>query len=219
MKIQIPDVTLLAYDTRPEKIDGTILALQKCCEQIDFHSAKLLTDIEPKNLPKNIKWEYAPHINHIDDFNYYMFLELGKHVDSSHCLYVQDHGYILNPDLWDNDWLQWDYCGAPWPLVENAYLTDAGRRIRVGNGGFSLRSRKLLFAPKELGLELEQRQQFYNEDGNICVYQADKLLKYGIKYMPLKEASIFSYENPILENNYGNASTFGYHRNKPVIKK
>ena len=216
---KLDEVTLIAYDTRPDKIQGTMDALEYSCKDLEFAKVKILSDIKPSYLPDYIQYEYAPHINHINDFNSYMFLELGKHVDSSYCLYVQDHGFVLNGHLWDDEWLQWDYCGAPWPVVENAYLTDDGRRIRVGNGGFSLRSRKLLFAPKELGLKLEERQQFYNEDGNICVYQVDKLLKYGIKYMPLEEACIFAYENSILENNYGNIKTFGYHRNKPMMKE
>ncbi len=215
MKKYLKDVTLLSYSTNPDRMDGTISALQKCCEELDFYEVKLICDKKPDNLPENIIWEYAPHINHIDDFNYYMFLELGKHVNSSHMLFVHDHAYILHPELWDDDWLQWDYCGAPWKVIENAYLTDNGKRIRVGNGGFSLRSRRLLFAPKELGLKLEQRQQFFNEDGNICVYQADKLSEYGIKYMPLEEACVFAYENDV-EENESISKFFGFHRNMPV---
>jgi hypothetical protein len=213
LKKKLNDVTLIAYDTRPDKIEGTILGMQKCLSRLDFASAKLLTDIEPKNLPDNIIWEYAPHINNINDFNLYVFSELGMHVETSHALYVQDHAYILDETLWSDRWLQYDYAGAVWPIVENSYLTDDGKRIRVGNGGFSLRSRKLMFAPRVLGLKLEQRQGFFNEDGNLCVYHVDKLLKYGIKYMPVEEAATFSYENPVLENNYGNMKTFGFHRN------
>ena len=214
MKKYLKDVTLLSYSTNPERMNGTIRALQTCCENLDFYQVKLICDKKPDNLPENIIWEYAPHINNINDFNYYMFLELGKHVDSSHMLFVHDHAFVLTASLWDDNWLQYDYCGSPWPVVENAYLTDDGKRIRVGNGGFSLRSRKLLFAPKELGLKLEHRQGFYNEDGNVAVYQVDRLSKYGIKYMPLEEACKFAYENDV-EENKGINNFFGFHRNIP----
>lgn len=213
MNKQLNDVTLIAYDTRPEKINDTILGMQKCCEKIDFASAKLLTDIEPESLPENITWEYAPHINNINDFNLYVFSELGTHVETSHALYVQDHAYILHPELWDDNWLQYSYIGAPWPIIENSYLTDSGERVRIGNGGFSLRSRELMFAPRVLGLKLEQRQGWFNEDGNLTIYHKDKLLKYGIKYAPIEVGAIFSYENPVSENNFGNMKTFGFHRN------
>ena len=95
MKKYLKDVTLLSYSTNPDRMDGTISALQKCCEELDFYEVKLICDKKPDNLPENIIWEYAPHINHIDDFNYYMFLELGKHVNSSHMLFVHDHAYIF----------------------------------------------------------------------------------------------------------------------------
>jgi hypothetical protein len=74
-----------------------------------------------------------------------------------------------------------------------------------------------MFAPRVLGLKLEQRQGFFNEDGNLCVYHVDKLLKYGIKYMPVEEAAAFSYENEVPEN-VNIKSFFGYHRNHPDMR-
>lgn len=214
MKKYLKNVTLLAYDTRPEKINDTAWALQKCCEGLDFFEVKLLTDIEPSNLPENIKWEYAPHINHIDDFNLYMFKYLWKHFDTSHCLYVQDHAWVLHPELWDDSWLQYDYCASPWPLVENSYAAWGSKEIvRVGNGGFSIRSHKLSRIPYEHDLPLLQEQSFFNEDGNLTCYFREAMLAWGIKYAPVEVAARFAYENTVPENE--GLLTFGYHRNLP----
>jgi len=37
-------------------------------------------------------------------------------------------------------------------------------------------------------------------------------LENGINYPPVEVAARFSYENPVPENDYGNISTFGFHR-------
>ena len=53
-------------------------------------------------------------------------------------LLIQWDGYVVNPEAWDPAFLGCDYLGAKW------YWHDDG--MRVGNGGFSLRSRRLLDA-------------------------------------------------------------------------
>jgi hypothetical protein len=215
LKKYLKNVTLLAYDTRPEEINNIIRVLKKCCEDLDFFEVKLLTDIEPDNLPENIKWEYAPHINHIDDYNLYMFKYLWKHLDTSHCLFVQSDSCILHPELWDDNWLQYDYVGAPWPIIENTYIAWGSKEVvRQGNGGFSLRSKTITQIPYIHDLPLLREQGWANEDGVLNCYYRELMLALGIKYAPIEVAAKFAYENPVPENNYGNMKTFGFHRNR-----
>ena len=117
--------------------------------------------------------------------------------------------------MWNNDWLQYDYIGAPFPISENAYWANNGERVRVGNGGFSLRSRKLLEMPLKNNWKLRQEQGFFNEDGNVCCYWRKEFLEEGIKYAPLELAVKFSFETPVQENDFGKTRTFGFHRNLP----
>lgn len=211
MKKLLSDITLIAYSSND--VEENIQGLLKCMEYFDFGAVKILSHKQPNCLPEGITYECAKEIKDINDFNEYMFLNFGEHVQTSHCLYVQHHAYIIHPELWDDNWLQYDYIGAGWPTIPNAYLTDSGERVRVGNGGFSLRSEKLINAPKILKLKLEQRQGFFNEDGNLTIYHREKLLDYGIKYAPLEVACKFSYENTIPENI--GIKPFGFHRNMP----
>ena len=212
MKIKIPNLTLTAVDCT-NRINGTISALVEGSKNIDFGAVMLISHEKPDNLPDFIQFKECKKINNIDDFNYFMFLELGDYIQTSHCLYIQDHARILDYALWNDDWLQYDYGGAPWRIVENAYMANDGTRSRVGNGGFSLRSKLIMDAPKKLGLELKQEQSFFNEDGNLCCYHRKELNKYGMKYMPLEQAIHFSFETPMQENYL--VKSFGYHRNLP----
>jgi len=207
------NVTLIAVDCT-ERINNTILSLLECSESIQFGAIKLLSNKKPDNLPDKIEFCECENITNINVYNNFMFLSLYKYVDTSHCLTVQDHARILNPKKWDDNWLYFDYIGSPWPVVPNSYMANDGTRSRVGNGGFSLRSRKLMELPSRMGYYLKEEQGYYNEDGNICCYWKSEFLKNGIKYAPLTVAVEFSYETPMAENL--NVIPFGYHRNLPV---
>ena len=211
MKVNLPNVTLIAVSSI--KIHETISALLKSCEYINFADVKLISHEMPKILPSNIKFEQCPKLNCINDYNLYVFTYLGRHVQTSHCLLIQYDSWVLRSDLWDNSWLQFDYLGAPWPWKEKDYLSvDGKEHIRMGNGGFSLRSKKLLDLPLQHNIPLTCDRGYWNEDGNICVYHRDRFLQLGIKYAPLEVACRFSFENEIPENK--NIDTFGFHKNR-----
>ena len=206
--INLPSVTLLAVSSI--RISETIMALLYCCEGINFNSVKLISHEIPKTLPSNIKFEQCRKINNILDYNQIVFKELYPYVKTSHCLLIQYDGWVIHPELWDDSWLDYDFCGAPWPIVEGHYLTLTGERIRVGNGGISLRSRNLLELPEKYHLSLVQDRGYYNEDGNICVYWRKEFLEHGIKYAPVEVAARFSYENSVPENI--GLKTFAFHK-------
>lgn len=213
--IRIKDVTLLAVSS--VRTAETIEALQTSSRSILFGDVKLISHERPNNLPSGINFGYCPKIENINQFNQYVFRNLTDHVSTSHCLMIQDHGYVINYHLWNDFWLDYDYIGAPWPIVKNTYIADNGEIVRVGNGGFSLRSKKILDAPRKLNLELTHVRGWYNEDGNLCCYHRSALLKHGIKYAPIEVAAKFSYENPLDVNK--DIIPFGFHRNQPPKRK
>lgn len=212
MKINIPNVTLIACTS--VHIDETVLSLRKSYQDINFGAVKLLSDTIPYYLPEEISYEHIPKMNNIDDYNLYAFKYLGQHINTSHCLLVQHDSCVLHPELWDNAWLQYDYCGALWPIVPNTYIANNGEIARNGNGGFSLRSKKLLDLPLKMDWNLREEQGWRNEDGQISCYYKREMLENGIKYAPIEVAAVFSYENDAPEN-INIKEFFGYHKNLP----
>ena len=93
-----------------------------------------------------------------DAYSTLMLKGLAPHVETSHALVVQWDGYVVNPDAWTDAFLDVDYCGAPWPWGDDDR--------RVGNGGFSLRSRRLIDALASPEVVLRG-----NEDETIGVHQ------------------------------------------------
>jgi len=150
-----------------------------------------------------------------------MVYELYRHFDSKFILVTQPDGYVINPDQWDEEFLNYDYIGAPWPYREDAFLSPFGEHIRVGNGGFSLRSKKLCMTPLEVDIPFDCtsgdfykhfNQNNFNEDGCIAVHNRHLFESNGCKFAPIELAAKFSYESPVPEN-YG-ITTFGFHGNR-----
>ncbi len=65
---------------------------------------------------------------------------------------------------------------------------------RVGNGGFSLRSKKFL----EFSDSFKDCEG-YGEDTFLCTREYQKAVDAGIKFAPFELAVKFSYENPLIE--------------------
>lgn len=207
MTNKLDNITLIAVSSI--KIPETIFALKQSSQLLQFGAIKLISNMCPENLPEEISFEQCPELRSKDDYSHYVIYNLIKHVTTDFCLLIQYDGYVLRPNLWDDDFLLWDYIGAPWVISQDAYMTKDGEHIRVGNGGFSLRSKKLLSIPTEYNMPYLEEQGFYNEDGNICVYNRKFLQNLGIKYAPLEVAAKFSREKDVPENM--GIETFGFH--------
>lgn len=214
--IDLPNVTLFCISSN--NVKGALYALKKSMEGINFGSVKLITHDENIDLPDNIEFSQCYEIKSMADYNYYCIYNLTNHIDTEYCLLVQPDGYVIRPWLWDNKWFDYDYIGAPWRLEERSFITPFGEHIRVGNGGFSFRSKKLLEVPKKIEIPWDVNQgTFYkhfdagstSEDGNICVHNKHLYESQGCKFAPLEVAVKFSKEREIPEN--VGVETFGFH--------
>lgn len=227
--ILLPDVTLFAFDNTP-KIDETIRALYTSMNGIKYGSIKLVTSkeqieqyrsqLEPDGI---ILEEPVIEVKNYNDYNYYWVYHVGKHIQTSHCLLIQSDGFVLFPEKWDDEWLNYDYIGAPWAVVEDAYIDPFGNHQRVGNGGFCLMSKKLLDVPTKVEVPWEvNNSDFYwmppgvsnyHGDGNVCVHNKHIYVEYGCKFASVEVAVKFSQETRIPECE--GITPFGFHYKLP----
>jgi len=226
--LDLSRITLIAIDNT-SRVSDTIKAIYTCIEQANFGSVKLITSKEIIERHKNtleqdniVLEEMVFPITEINEYSKYCLYELHRHVDNQHCLLIQDHAFIVNPNAWSDEFYEYDYIGAPWPYQENSYVTPFDEHIRVGNGGFSLRSKKLLEVPLKREIPFDcTTGDFYKhfnannfaEDGNICVHNRHMFIEEGCKFPSAEVAARFSYETPVPENQ--GLIPFGFHFNLP----
>ena len=61
---------------------------------------------------------------------------------------MQPDGFVTKEGAWSDENYKYDYIGAPWDLSFD--FPGLNEDTQVGNGGFSFRSRRLLFTTKYL---------------------------------------------------------------------
>lgn len=200
------DVTLVCITSI--RVERAIKALKFSSKNIKFNSVKLFTQ-------ENVS-DPDIQIIHIDNLNYeqyskFIVYDLYKYINTSHVLIIQDDGFVVNPNKWNNDFLKYDYIGAIWkyPQDDFSYRDIFGRIIRVGNGGFSLRSKRLLSLASKLNLIWKPYFGYWNEDGFFTCHNRHIFEMHGCVYAPTKIASLFSHEYPVIENE--NIIPFGFH--------
>lgn len=182
--LKLPNVTLILLSGLGYRQKANVHALKLSQEKIEFGAVKYIQLGEIKN---------------IDDWSKAAIYELPKYVETDYCLLVHENGFVVNPEMWNPEWLKWDYIGAPWPLPQDSfsYRDDNGEIQRVGNS-VSLRSKKLMNAIATR--EWRPYYGYWNEDGFITCHHRHWLMTQGCQIAPLEVAKHFSRELDIPEN-------------------
>lgn len=167
--LSLPDVTLVCVDD--DMLRG-MKPIVECNKNIEFAAWHHL-----HNLKLGSKRAYSQFIMH----------EVHKYVNTSHMLIIQHDGYVKNWKAWDRSWLEYDYIGAPWEWYKDG--------MNISNGGFSLRSRRLMELCSTLELKTDKDDNgSYAEDHNIGRIYRPYLESNGIRFATIEDARKFAIE-------------------------
>ena len=192
---QLPNVSLVCIDTQNPLL--ATWALKRLFSQFDFGESILVTAHEQHNiaeqLPDPCRIVYTNEVRTIEDYSKFIIRDLQDLITTDYVLICQWDGFVINPECLTEEFFQYDYIGAPWP--------DQKPPFDVGNGGFSLRSRRLLKALDQIAFS-----EYHPEDEHICRTHRLALEELGVRFAPTDVARRFSYEftRPTLK-------TFGFH--------
>lgn len=166
-RIKLPNVSLFCVDQHDPK--GAEMAVEICQRGIEFGEVICITEHD--------------YFRGREGYSKFMIERLNEFIKTDYVLTCHPDGFIQKPEAWNNDWLQYDYIGAVW---------DFYNEKQVGNGGFSLRSKKLL----EICADLDLRGiNVHPEDDFLCRQIRDWLEKeYKIKFAPVEVAKKFAIE-------------------------
>ncbi len=156
---------------------------------------------------RRLLWLPIRPLSSVQDYNQYVLNALPDWIRTSHALIFQWDGFVLNPSKWLPDFLDCAYVGAPWPEMY------ARPDRRVGNGGFSLRTLRLMRAIQKMG----PWDGTVAEDRVIAIKCAEALeQKFGFRFASPDMARQFSVEHLTLPHfsddpNVPVSPTFGFH--------
>jgi hypothetical protein len=193
--LTLPNVTIVVVDCF--NYNSAAKALLHSISKINFGKALYLSDKIYKT--REFDCKIIEKIKSREEYSKFMITKLGSYIKTEFCLVIQYDGFIIHPELWTDEFLDYDYIGSPW-WYEDGY--------NVGNGGFSLRSKNLLNACRCF---IGESKEFHPEDDFIGrqarhIFEQD----FDIKFAPEDIAEKFSWERndkyPAFKNN-----TFGFH--------
>ncbi len=181
-RLSLSQVTLCAVDTRTPALAAQ--SLLRSMAGIDFARAVLFTnDWVPRRVLPGIELVQIDTLKSGADYSLFVMRRLPAYVRTSHVLVTQWDGFVIDPGAWTHEFLNHDYVGAVWP--------DQPAAACVGNGGFSLRSRRFLAA----GLDA-RIGHVHPEDLVLCrTYRHLLEHEHGIRFAPAALARRFSFEN------------------------
>lgn len=175
--LKLKNITLLGLDC--VNLERLMVARDICVKDIEFGAVKLLSSIESfdKDVVKIDK------VGSIEAYSEFMIKKMNDYVDTEFVLVFQYDGFILSANNWREEFLNYDYIGAPWI----GYFND-NPQYNVGNGGFSLRSKKLL----EILANDDNIKTGQPEDLLIGRQYREYLESKGIKFAPEEIAGMFA---------------------------
>mgnify|MGYP001004539757 CR=1 FL=1 len=213
------DITLVCISDI--NIENAVKSFLNCLARVKFTDSIFFTSkISDKHiqlLSKYTKIKNISPITSILDYNKFMICQLYKYINTNFILIIQPDSTIIFQDSWSDDFLLYDYIGAPWPKhildrrnIEYKLVSNFPDNA-VGNGGFCLRSIKLLKTVAELpNINVIMERRNYIEDIVYCS-DVDILNIYKSKHIyiaPYDIAGRFSYE---YDRTFANIKWFGAH--------
>lgn len=224
--------------------------LQKSLPQENL-KCLLVSPEKPSNCPDYVRHVPCQPFSYFE-YNFFMLFSLGQLIDTDFALVVQNDGWVIDGSCWRDEFFEYDFIGAHYPSCVEVKDGKLIRHIQDPefwfehyeqlppnifdhqNGGFSLRSRKLLNAPRELGLsvdvkapepiqppkaKLEWKAIDHFEDVYLTALKRTELEAYGLKFAPWQVATKFSIDYAKLHQRFGldAYNTLGTHSSNDIV--
>lgn len=228
----------MTHSTQPSLTIVSVTGYQPYAQGAAYAIARSFLELQSKIadlrciLVSPEKPEYCPDfIKHIPckpfsylEYNLFMLYSLDDIIETDFCLVVQQDGWVLNGNNWQDSFFEYDYLGAPTPYAFEAlgegefhqlenqwgnYRNSPNNKIfNAQNGGFSLRSKALLGMPRKLNLPWVVNppkpnsnlplqfnlDSMHNEDAFLTVAHCKRLMQAGMKFANDDVAAHFSME-------------------------
>lgn len=189
---ELDRITLIIADTR--SYAQAVHSLKKTLAQIKPARTIFFTDVEIPHLPEGVEWIKINPLSSKEEYSAFIIKNLAFYIDTQFVMIVQWDSWVLDSEQWTDEFLENDYIGSSW-IEKDGYA--------VGNGGFSIRSKRLMDAVSKDPII----KAVHPEDNVLCrIYRPYLEAHYGFTWAPEELADKFGYELKTPAN-----PTFGFH--------
>ena len=212
MSITLFTYTNICHELTELSLETSLKALPFDFDEILVFSDKKLKLSKPYTY---VELHKGKGIQTRNEYCEFCLKHLNDYIKTDHVLITQYEGMAVNSHCWTDEFLEYDYVGGP--INEKAINvplgleSGLGNKWVVGNGGFSLRSKKLLTALKDPHIKVKLVDVYGNnwvsiEDVAISAMYRNYLQdNYSIKFADVALGLKFSSE--YLSHKY----SFGFH--------
>jgi len=206
----LSNVTLVASDA--PNIELTMRSLDICRARCNFGDTVLFT--EATVAPQAYSVVAIPQCNSRNENGLWWMANMYKYINTSHVLRADWDSWVIYPEAFTHEMLEYDYIGASWPWRKP--------HEQVGSGGFMFMSKKFLEVLAKPEILEHLAEQARSNSSNLLVpnvegdfalddymcrgYRPTFEKEYGIRFAPTALADQFAYERKQPE-----APSFGFH--------
>ena len=199
--IALPDVTLVVPTTRAHEL--TRITVTDLVSKVEFGEVLIYTDSPDRLAVPGARYVQVADWPNKRESGAFYYTKAALGIGTSHALLMEWDAGACDPAMWRDEFLQYDYIGAPW----GTGMCRSWPGFMVGNGGFALVTKRLV--------EFCDANRFpISTDMHIsCNYRA-QCEAAGFKWAPETVARDFAYEGwtargPIIPT--VRPASFGYH--------
>jgi hypothetical protein len=176
------DVTLVTIETMYHGLAKR--AMEETLARVPFKHVMVFSDQDFLPGAKHVKIEHGNMLSYCN----LLLKGMLEHVETPFVIFQQWDAMVHDGSKWNDYFLLNDYIGAVWPWRPHGE--------NVGNGGFSLRSRKLLEALQAPHIQLDPNDPEHGvqEDNYIAIKHRPWLEQQGIRYALSPVADQFAME-------------------------
>jgi Protein of unknown function (DUF5672) len=181
MTLSLPDVTLVCVETREHELAA--LAVADCMQAAEFGDVLVLTD-KPSCFPQDgVRFHAVPDWPSKLGWSRSWWFDVPPLLRTRQTLNIQWDSWIWDTAMWDDQFLAYDYIGAPWWYKDGK---------NVGNGGFSLVSTRLKRYIADRRWEYPCDTAV--DDDLLCRKYRPRLEQAGFRWAPERVAHQFAFE-------------------------
>ncbi len=202
--LQLPQVTLIAAETRVHGLAR--ITLLECIKRVQFGEVVIYSNDAERIAVPGARYIQVNDWQKKEQAQEFYYTDAAQAAKTSHVLLIEWDAGINDPTMWSDDFLKYDYIGAPW----GHGVGRSSQGLDVGNGGFSLWSKRFAdFVFKE------RRSYPIRSDIDVSQKHRPGLERRGFRYAPKEIALRFSFEGWAHPGGYINPKvapeSFGFH--------